>query len=138
MLLDYSQGSPDGAAGGPLTEVTSCVVSEMSLLQGDGGDLNGSFALESRMDRQGIDAAEGQGRVLVTDQAVYAVDTQGGGDFGSFTGWYVDFAQAGVGLYRWTAPAHWNGSAGTSVAGTVQVDLTVSTGASPSEAPAAS
>ena len=90
------------------------------------------------MDHKSVDAVEGQGQVLVTDRAVNDVDLQGGGSFGFFTGWYVDFSKAGPGSYRWTAPAHWNGSAGTAVPGTVQVDLTVSKDVTPSEVPAAS
>ncbi|WP_328291187.1 hypothetical protein OG218_00200 [Kineococcus sp. NBC_00420] len=129
--MTYSEGSPDGAAGGPLTEVTPCVVAVLSLLRDIGGDLDRGLGLESRMDHQSVDSGGGQGQVLITDQAVNDVDSQGGGSFGSFTGWYIDFSKAGPGSYQWTAPAHWSGAGGTSVKGVVQVDLDIAAEASP-------
>ncbi|WP_328291536.1 hypothetical protein OG218_02040 [Kineococcus sp. NBC_00420] len=128
--MTYAKGSPDGAAGGPLSEVTPCVIAVLSALPG--GVSGGTFVLASRMDHQGVDAGHGQGRVFVTDQAVNDVDSQGGGSFGYFTGWYVDFSEAEPGSYRWTAPARWSGPSSADVSGQVQVDLDIAAEASPS------
>ena len=123
VTLEYERGSPDGVSGGPLTEVTPCVLAVVDLGKGAAAELGQGFELKSMMDDEEIDAAAGEGRLSVTDNAVRVAAS--GGNLSGFSGWYVNFSGADVGSYRWTAPAHWTQPAGTAVTGEVQVEIDV-------------